>query len=58
MAEVRSEATYVKHHKKKIALLFAAMRHFAHGVGTRGRLAVQLHKSTRTQIIRVACLVR
>jgi deoxyribodipyrimidine photolyase-related protein len=29
MAEVASEATYVKHHKKKIAFLFAAMRAFA-----------------------------
>lgn len=29
MAEVWDEATYVKHHKKKIAFLFAAMRHFA-----------------------------
>ena len=29
MAEVRSEATYVKHHKQKIAFLFSAMRHFA-----------------------------
>ena len=29
MCEVRSEATYVKHHKKKIAFLFSAMRHFA-----------------------------
>lgn len=29
MAEVRTEATYVKHHKKKIALIFSAMRHFA-----------------------------
>lgn len=29
MAEVAAEATYVKHHKKKIAFLFAAMRHFA-----------------------------
>lgn len=29
MAEVRSEATYVKHHKKKIAFVFSAMRHFA-----------------------------
>jgi len=32
MAEVRAEATYVKHHKKKIAFLFSAMRHFAHGL--------------------------
>ena len=29
MAEVVEEATYVKHHKKKIAFLFSAMRHFA-----------------------------
>ena len=29
MCEVWIEATYVKHHKKKIAFLFSAMRHFA-----------------------------
>ncbi len=29
MCEVLEEATYVKHHKKKIAFLFSAMRHFA-----------------------------
>lgn len=29
MCEVWEEATYVKHHKKKIAFLFSAMRHFA-----------------------------
>ena len=29
MAEVASEATYVRHHPKKIALIFAAMRKFA-----------------------------
>jgi deoxyribodipyrimidine photolyase-related protein len=29
MAEVAAEASYVKHHKKKIAFLFSAMRHFA-----------------------------
>ncbi|MFK7869284.1 MAG: cryptochrome/photolyase family protein [Roseobacter sp.] len=29
MAEVMDEATYVKHHPKKIALIFAAMRKFA-----------------------------
>ena len=28
MCEVMEEATYVKHHKKKIAFLFSAMRHF------------------------------
>jgi len=28
MVEVEEEATYVRHHKKKIAFLFSAMRHF------------------------------
>ena len=29
MVEVQEEATYVRHHKKKIAFVFTAMRHFA-----------------------------
>ena len=29
MGELADEATYVKHHKKKIAYVFSAMRHFA-----------------------------
>ncbi|WP_336486302.1 cryptochrome/photolyase family protein [Methylobacterium nigriterrae] len=29
IVEVEAEATYVRHHKQKIAFLFAAMRHFA-----------------------------
>ncbi|MEP0940484.1 MAG: cryptochrome/photolyase family protein [Rhizobiaceae bacterium] len=29
MAEVVEEATYIQHHKKKIAFIFSAMRHFA-----------------------------
>ena len=29
MAELHDEATYVRHHQKKIAFLFSAMRHFA-----------------------------
>jgi deoxyribodipyrimidine photolyase-related protein len=29
MAELHDEATYVRHHKKKIAFIFSAMRHFA-----------------------------
>ena len=36
MAEVRDEATYVKHHKQKIALVFAAMRKFAARLQERG----------------------
>ena len=29
MAELNDEATYVRHHKKKIAFIFSVMRHFA-----------------------------
>ena len=36
MAEVREEATYVKHHKKKIAFLFSAMRHFSQALSENG----------------------
>lgn len=35
-AEVRSETGYVRHHKKKIALIFAAMRGFAERLRSRG----------------------
>ena len=36
MCEVRAEATYVKHHKKKIAFVFSAMRHFAQSLSKDG----------------------
>jgi deoxyribodipyrimidine photolyase-related protein len=36
LVEVRDEATYVRHHKQKIAFLFAAMRHFAQGLRDEG----------------------
>lgn len=36
MAEVRDEATYVRHHKQKIALTFAAMRAHANRLTARG----------------------
>ena len=36
MAEVRDEATYVKHHKQKLTLVFAAMRKFAARLERRG----------------------
>ncbi|MEO1066513.1 MAG: cryptochrome/photolyase family protein, partial [Pseudomonadota bacterium] len=36
MVEVQEEATYVRHHKKKIAFLFSAMRHFAEGLRVDG----------------------
>ncbi|KPP85273.1 MAG: deoxyribodipyrimidine photolyase-related protein [Rhodobacteraceae bacterium HLUCCO07] len=37
MAEVAGEAEYVPHHPKKIALIFAAMRHFADELRKLGR---------------------
>lgn len=36
MCEVWEEATYVRHHKKKIAFLFSAMRHFAEELSAKG----------------------
>lgn len=36
MMELWDEATYVKHHKQKIALIFSAMRHFAAGLEDAG----------------------
>ena len=36
MCEVWNEATYVKHHKKKIAFIFSAMRHFANELTVKG----------------------
>lgn len=36
MCEVWDEATYVKHHKKKIAFIFSAMRHFAQELKEKG----------------------
>ena len=36
MLEVQEEATYVKHHKKKIVFLFSAMRHFAKALKDEG----------------------
>ena len=36
MCEVRAEATYVKHHKKKIVFVFSAMRHFVGALAEQG----------------------
>ena len=36
MAEVIEEVTYVRHHKRKVALLFSAMRHFAEELRAEG----------------------
>ncbi|MFC4259223.1 cryptochrome/photolyase family protein [Marinobacter lacisalsi] len=36
MAEVHDEASYTNHHKKKLVLIFSAMRHFARELEDRG----------------------
>jgi len=36
MVEVGAEATYVRHHKQKITLIFSAMRHFAQDLRAEG----------------------
>ena len=43
MGELKVEATYVRHHPKKIALIFSAMRHFAIELRERG-LQVDYHE--------------
>ena len=40
MAEVAAETGYVWHHRKKIAFIFAAMRHFADEMRDRGRRVI------------------
>jgi hypothetical protein len=47
MAEVMDEASYVPHHPKKIAFLFAAMRKFAAASGSH-RLDRPLHPARRS----------
>ena len=36
MCELQAEAQYVRHHKKKLVLIFSAMRHFAKALKARG----------------------
>lgn len=54
MAEVAAEATYVPHHPKKIAFLFAAMRHFAAELEAEGARVdyVRLDDPKNTQSLR------
>ena len=41
ICEVFAEATYVKHHKKKIAFLFSAMRHFSEELRNKKKYQVE-----------------
>jgi deoxyribodipyrimidine photolyase-related protein len=53
LCEVMGEATYVKHHPKKIAFLFSAMRHFAEELRARNLNVryVKLNDPANTQIV-------
>ncbi|MBL6761451.1 MAG: cryptochrome/photolyase family protein [PS1 clade bacterium] len=42
MAELAEEASYVRHHRQKIALIFSAMRHFAETLKDQGRAVTYL----------------
>jgi deoxyribodipyrimidine photolyase-related protein len=42
MAELSDEASYVRHHQQKIALIFSAMRHFAETLKNDGRTVIYL----------------
>jgi deoxyribodipyrimidine photolyase-related protein len=46
MAELADEATYVRHHQQKIALVFSAMRHFAQELREKGRDVTYLSYAT------------
>ena len=49
MAEVHDEASYTNHHKKKLVLLFSAMRHFAQQLEADGwRVRYQRYTPTTT----------
>ena len=60
MAEVMAEAHYVRHHVKKIAFLFAAMRHYAEALRSVGFTVryVALEDSGNSQIGRASCRER
>ena len=49
LAETWRDATYVSHHKKKLAYLFSAQRHFAEQLKSNG-IIVDYHKITQTKI--------
>ena len=64
MCEVMAETTYVKHHKKKIAFIFSAMRHFAENLRSKGyqveyfQLDIETPLRSFTQAIEKALAVR
>ena len=55
LAEVCEEASYVRHNRHKIALLFSAMRHFAEALSKRGyQVAYYPYEESLTSLL-AAC---
>ena len=53
MCEVMAQACYVRHHKKKIAFVFSAMRHFAEDLRNSGYRARYTRMDDRDNQIRL-----
>ncbi|GAB57881.1 cryptochrome/photolyase family protein [Rheinheimera nanhaiensis] len=58
LAEVGSEASYVKHHKHKIILLFSAMRHFARVLTEQGYRVCYIRYGTEAGVNNMTDAVR
>ena len=50
MAELADEASYVRHHQQKIALIFSAMRHFSESLRAKGRAVTYLEYGVEKSI--------
>ena len=58
ISEVMAEATYVKHHKKKIAFIFSAMRHFAEDLRSKGYQVDYYHLDPKAPLSNFTAAVR
>lgn len=58
MGEIKEEASYVNHHKKKIAFVFSAMRHFCDELTRAGWQVEYLQYDKSASIVSVADLLR
>jgi deoxyribodipyrimidine photolyase-related protein len=58
LAEVGAEASYVKHHKHKIILLFSAMRHFAAVLRQQGHQVCYIEYDSQPQLFSMTDAVR
>jgi deoxyribodipyrimidine photolyase-related protein len=56
LAEVAEEATYVRHNRHKIALIFSAMRHFAEALRREGFTVIYRHYGERVESLERALM--